>query len=424
MSDKRKVLLVDDSRSIRTWICHGLSAEYGIEVLAAETFAQAKEIVGSSVEEHIVVALLDLNLPDAPNGEAVEWVLKELGIPVIVLTATYSGDLISRLRVSGVLDIVLKRNPLEIENLFASVHRLFENFHRTAMVVDDSASTREMICKLLSRVNLGVMSARDAQDALAQLDESNPPTLIVTDFNMPGLSGDEFVSRLRMRFSRTEMAIIGISMIDSPETAVKLLKAGANDFINRPFFEEEFYCRVSNALEMVDNFQRLQDASLKDFLTQLNNRLYLFQFGQPIWEKAGVSGSPLSLAMMDIDHFKSVNDTHGHAIGDRALKHVARVLRRELPQATAICRMGGEEFCVLADGVSLETMLLDMEHFRAALEAEPIRLDALDLRITVSIGVTDATLGSLDEMIDDADKALYRAKENGRNRVEHGNTPL
>ncbi len=415
--DRNTVLVVDDSRAIRAVLAHALQGEAGLRVLQAGNMAGAITLLESTDPESVLAVIVDLNLPDAPAGELLDWVITHCELPVIVLTGSFSGELTERVRRAGVLDLVMKRNPLEMEKLVALVSRLYQNASRKVLVVDDAPSSLRFMSVLLGHLNICPVLAGSAADALQKIEAGLLPELVITDYNMPGMGGDELVAELRARFGRNEVAVLGVSSVDAPETAVKLLKAGANDFLNRPFLEEEFYCRVNNAIETVTSYRRLREASLRDFLTGLNNRMCLYQVGEPAWSEAEKTGDSLVVAMMDIDHFKAVNDTHGHHVGDLALKHVSRILERQLEGEIALCRVGGEEFCAVWRGSGLSQCVEQLERMRSHLEAAPLCVDDLELGLTLSIGVTATLSESFQRMVGLADEALYKAKNAGRNRV-------
>ncbi|WP_371322524.1 GGDEF domain-containing protein [Dechloromonas sp. ZY10] len=165
--------------------------------------------------------------------------------------------------------------------------------------------------------------------------------------------------------------------------------------------------------------QRLEKAASTDYLTALPNRRTLAEQGRRAFTEACAAGRGYAVAIIDIDHFKAVNDTYGHETGDEALKHVASLLRRHCRSNELPTRQGGEEFVILLDGISAEHALLAGERLRASVEAHPCRLGERELQLTVSIGMAVRESGDerFDHLLSRADAALYRAKASGRNRV-------
>ncbi len=411
-----RALVVDDSRSICELIRRTLEDQLAIPTVVVGTQAEAREVLQESAAEFFI-ALLDLNLPDAPNGEVVDMV-QEFSVPSIVLIGDYSASRLQEFRQRDIIDYVIKRNLSEIEYLVETVERLDRNFGRTVLLVDDAVSSRQYMRQMLERQNLTVREANNGEEALNLLKTSEPPEMIVTDFNMPNMNGDEFIYHARQKFARNEVAIIGISASEERETSIRLLKAGANDFLSRPFSMEEFLCRVNRNLDSIAGFRKMRDLAERDFLTGLHNRLYLFGAGEALLQKCHARSASAAVAVLDIDFFKRVNDTHGHDVGDLALKHIARLLVDELSDVDVISRTGGEEFCVLHCDSDRAALAARMDLLRQCIEASPLIHDQLTLPLTVSVGVVASQDATLDAMITASDAALYRAKENGRNRVE------
>ncbi|MDH5516481.1 MAG: diguanylate cyclase [Gammaproteobacteria bacterium] len=416
MPDKsKKILVVDDNRAINSMLVNSLESEIGIEVVSALTLADAKIIVEQS-SQSFFLAILDLNLPDAPDGEIVDYMLAKQ-IPSIVLTANTDNYIQNTVLNKGVIDFINKTNLNEIQYIVDTAKRLYENFDRKVLVVEDSDVSRMLLTTLLEKQNLNVFEAINGVQALKLLQTQKDICLIVTDYNMPKMDGIELIYNIRKDHSRDEIAVIGISSTNDSVVSVKLLKSGANDFIARPFAHEEFNCRINQNIDAITNYKKLRDATIKDYLTGLYNRKYIFETGTKLFHNAKRKNIQLTSAMIDIDHFKKVNDTHGHHIGDLALKHVSKILSKELRDGDILSRMGGEEFCILC--INLDTASAEMVFNRArqAIEDNPLQLENLTIPITISIGYTSAIVDSLDQMINNADHALYEAKNTGRNKV-------
>jgi len=311
----------------------------------------------------------------------------------------------------------VKRNLNEIEYVINTVRRLRENMGRKVLVVDDSRSSRQLLHSLLKRQYLNVFEASNGEQALQILAKHNDILLIITDYNMPVMNGTEFIAKVRNKYSRNEIAIIGISASGSGTVSIKLLKSGANDFISRPFMHEEFNCRVNQNIDSVVSYNALKDAAERDFLTGMFNRKYLFSVGKKLFQNAKRENITLMVAMIDIDYFKKINDLHGHDIGDKALQHISSIFTNTLREADIISRIGGEEFCLLCVNINDANSEKLLERYRKAIMDTPLVIDHLTVPMTVSIGYTTQLQDSLENMMKDADSALYKAKETGRNKV-------
>ncbi|MDH5391918.1 MAG: diguanylate cyclase [Gammaproteobacteria bacterium] len=416
MSKKsKKIIVVEDNRAINAMLVDSLKNELGIEIATATTLAESKVIVEKNPKS-LFLAILDLNLPDAPKGEVVDYML-ENSIPSIVLTANTDDCIQSTFVNKGVIDYVNKSNLNEIQYVVDTARRLYENFDRKALVVDDSDVSRMLLATLLEKQNLKVLEAINGVQALKLLKIHKDISLVITDYNMPKMDGMELIYNIRKDHSRDELAVIGISSTDDNIVSVKLLKSGANDFISRPFAHEEFNCRINQNIDAITNYKKVRDASIKDYLTDLYNRKYMFETGTKLFHNAKRDNIKLTAAMIDIDHFKRVNDTHGHHVGDLALKHVSSILTEELRDGDILARMGGEEFCILCINLETASAAIVFERARKAIEENPLALEDLDIAITISIGYTSDLVDSLDQMINNADSALYDAKHTGRNKV-------
>jgi diguanylate cyclase (GGDEF)-like protein len=181
-----------------------------------------------------------------------------------------------------------------------------------------------------------------------------------------------------------------------------------------------FASKISIALANVIHYQKMvsfEEAATTDFLTGLNNRRQLLRLGIPLLAGAQRSGIPLTVAMLDIDHFKHVNDAYGHDAGDVVLRHIGALLKERFRRSDIVARYGGEEFCIVAPQLDPEQAFELFDEFRYALARQTIKVQDHALVITVSIGVTTVLCDTLDEMIAKADDLLYSAKQAGRNRV-------
>jgi len=413
--NNKKVLIVEDTKSINSILAHNIKNQLNIEVASAYSMQQAKSIVENH-EDDFFLAILDLNLPDSPDGEIVDY-CREKEITSIVLTATMNDDIHDNMMSKGIIDYVVKRNLNEIQYIIDSVERLNANFERKILVVDDSISSRQFIRYLLEKSNFKVIDAKNGEEGLQKLRDNPDVMLIITDYYMPKMDGMEFIVNARKEHSSHDLGIIGVSAKGSTDISVKMLKSGADDFINRPFLWEELYCRVNQNIDRIVGFAKIKEAATKDYLTGLFNRKYIFETGEKLFENARRKNFSLTAAMFDLDYFKNVNDSYGHYVGDQVLKHISDILSSHLREADIIARMGGEEFCCLFVNSDPHSAAALFERIRSSIVDEPLRIEELEISVTVSIGYSDIMAESLDELIHFADVALYQSKEAGRNRV-------
>jgi diguanylate cyclase (GGDEF)-like protein len=265
----------------------------------------------------------------------------------------------------------------------------------------------------------------EAADGLAgsKILLSEKIDLVICDIEMPGLAGDK-VANLAQQLGVP--CIILTSVLDAKRRAA-FFRLGARDLITKPVGREELQARVRAQLEvlrlhreLLDKNEKLEHLSTSDALTGLFNRRHLMQVLELENQRAGRHGTPLSVVIADIDHFKAVNDAHGHPAGDTVLKEVAQRLRRGVRATDTLGRYGGEEFMFIlaspADGA-----LLAEERWRAGVNASEFVLHGdVRLRVTISVGIAsrDGARTSPEALVAAADAALYAAKNAGRNRVK------
>lgn len=398
-----QVLVVEDSLTFRNYLGQ-LLTQAGYHVFTAQNIAEAQSILNT--EPHLLCAVIDYCLPDGQDGEVIELALTYQH-KVIVLTALFNPELRERMLAKGVVDYLLKDNTASVSYILPLIQRLEKNKRHKCLVVDDSVTVRHHISQLLEHQYITTVQAENGQEALAVLQVDPDITFVISDHDMPEKDGISMIREIRQHSNDTMMPILGLSGSDDPTLTAQFLKAGANDFLNKPFNPEEFYCRVHQILNMQEATNALYRMANQDSLTGLWNRRYLFN--QALRDCEG-----RCIAMLDIDFFKSVNDTYGHDGGDAVLVSVAKILQLYFPD-DLVARFGGEEFCIQACG-SLNDFSTRLEHFRQRIEKTAIPYQDSTIHITMSIGVA-ASDDSLEKQIKLADDRLYLAKEHGRNRL-------
>jgi len=411
---KKRILVVEDSPIVLKILRHLVNQELNLklyEVDFVDSMAKAKAAIESN---EYFAALADLNLPDAPDGEVVEYILAK-SVPCIVLTGSYSEERREKLLLMGIVDYVVKESRFSYAYAIKLIHRLSLNEAIKVLVVEDSGTARKYVKGLLKQHLFQVLEAENGVQGLAMYEQNPDIRLIITDYHMPEMDGFELVREIRSRSDKTDLAIIGLSSMEKGALSAKFIKNGANDFLQKPFFPEELHCRVIHNLESIELIQALNDAAHRDYLTNLYNRRHLFNDGEAMYQSAK-QGKPMALAVMDIDHFKSFNDNYGHEAGDAMLVHMGEMLNESFSRFLT-ARLGGEEFCVMLPGLTQDQAYTLMDQFRIHFEDSGIYVGDEYLQATVSIGVTSVLSDNLDEMINNADELLYRAKEVGRNFV-------
>ena len=307
------------------------------------------------------------------------------------------------------------------------------------LLVDDDPLTRRVVGSQLRRAGHQVLLARDGREGL-EMALTLDPQIVITDWTMPGICGVELCELLRATEVGRRLCILMLTSCDANDDQVILaLRAGADDYVTKPSNPRILQARVQAGLRTVHLRERsesmershqgevaelgilarqLESAALTDALTQLPNRRYAIQRLEQEWEMASRTGRPMSVIIADVDHFKRVNDRHGHGGGDAVLKTVSRRMREASRSTDVLCRFGGEEFLTLNPACNWSDAMRCAERVRAAVACTPIRHGAMDCSVTLSLGIAERTpeMKTPDELLLAADRALYTAKASGRNR--------
>lgn len=307
-----------------------------------------------------------------------------------------------------------------MEYMVSMIGRLHRNPCIKTLIVDDSSIMRDQYSQLLQKHRYQVLQANSGEQAMQVLQEHPDIKLALVDYVMPGMNGVELTEAIRHTHPKEDLSIIALSGQDKEEVSVQFIKSGANDYIDKRMCIEGFYCRISHQVEMLENIQLLRESGQRDFLTGLHNRRYFFDAGRAMMASAARGGRNIALAMLDIDHFKNVNDTYGHDVGDQVIRDLADILRARFRESDLVARFGGEEFCVLLNDSASHEAEQVFEELRQTIEKTPSESPYGDIAFTVSIGVCKNRQNDLETMITQADEYLYDAKRKGRNRVESG----
>lgn len=408
---KSKVLVVEDS-SASMRILKRVVGKAQLQLVEASSLYEAQHIFSNSSPETFLCAIINYSLPDAPNGQAIDFAIDSF-MPVIVITSSMDDNIRDHVLSKPVIDYIPKENAQVFEYLSLLLSRLERNKNIGVLVLDNSRTSRNKMTSLLRRHNFITYDAANATEA-TQLLESHPDIkLMIADQNIPDMPGVELVAKLRKTYEKDELSIIGLSSSRSSALLARFIKSGANDYLNKPFCHEEFFCRILQNVEHIEHIDAIRRAANLDYLTGLPNRRHFFRQLESRL-KRGVQNKVL--ALIDLDHFKLVNDNYGHDCGDLVLKKVSKLLSTHFKNYY-VSRFGGEEFCVFFPDTDLASAMELMEKFRIDLSQREIKFGHESLTCTSSIGITSQFNITIESMLSVADEHLYAAKANGRNRV-------
>ena len=412
----RSVLLVEDSRMFSTVVRLRLESELGVRVTHCAAMPPLRDVLDECSDE-FALAIVDLNLPGASECEALDTILAR-NIPALVFTGTYGEATRERMLAKGATDYVVKNNPAAIQQVVTCVDRMLAGGHARMLVLEAGSPDTGAVAALLQRQRFQLQSVSDGAAALAVLDAERAVDIVVIDLDCTRTDGLMLLCEIRRRYADMGVRVVGVSGQDDDTLAARFLRAGGDEFVRKPIRAEEFTCRMFHLAAMHKRFQALNLIASRDYLTEVYNRRYFFEAGRRLVDHVERGGGKASIAVMDIDHFKRLNDTYGHEVGDLVLKAVARRLRARLGGRHLLARLGGEEFGVLFEGVALAEAVASCDMLRRELAAAPIEADGEPITITVSTGVA-AIEGNevFDNHLNAADQFLYMAKRAGRDRV-------
>src|SRR5271155_5790103 len=299
------------------------------------------------------------------------------------------------------------------------------------LVADDSVVYRKLVEQTLEHDPCTLLFAKTGQNAI-ELFEQHHPALVITDWVMPDLTGIELCQKIRTSPGHSYTYVIILTSISEKENVVKGLAAGADDYLTKPFHPEELSARVAVGRRIVD-LQRqveaknrlLEELALTDSLTGLPNRRAIEDWAARQLSGAARHGFPFWVAMVDLDNFKSVNDSSGHDAGDKVLIKFAEILKTNSRRSNICGRIGGEEFLFVLTHADKDGVAFVAERIRKECEEQEFFFGGRVIKVTASFGISGfhgKKAPEFRELLNQADAALYTAKHRGRNRIEFAPT--
>ncbi len=448
-----RILIVDDVPANVKLLEVRLLAEY-LEVLTANSGTQALELCEST---QVDVVLLDIMMPEMDGFEVCERLKanpRTAHIPVVMVTALdQPSDRVRGLKagaddfltkpvndfqlVSRVKSLVRLKTlsdelrfraeaaqKIGIEDLFSVMDGRLEDAGQV-LLVDSRGSSQERIIKILKPV-ADLLAISDAQAALFEVNENNFDMVIVNG-SLEDYDPLRLCSQLRSLERTRFIPMLFIADHGQESMIARALDLGVNDYVIRPVDPNELTARVLTQIRrkryndrLRESLQLSMELAVTDPLTGLSNRRYLDTHLKMLFDRAALRKIPLSICLVDIDHFKDVNDRYGHEAGDDVLREFSTRIRSMVRGADLACRYGGEEFIVVMPNTPLEVASKVAERLREMIEKTPFRLrSGAEISVTASIGLAAISKDYLsqEQLMRRADQALYQAKHEGRNRV-------
>lgn len=416
-----KALIVEPSRMIRN-VLASLFAKNNVTSVAVET---AGEALAALTAEHVDFLCFSMQLGDMTGIEFFVQA-KARGLigkhPSVMLTS--SQDSVTAQAISqGVTECFRKDERATFE---AYVDRWAAsgsaNLSGQVLLIEDSKIQAAFLEKLLAALGLTVTRVATGEEGLKSVTE-NKFDLVLVDYMLEGsMTGLGVIRAIRSMAGRPgSLPILAISGFDDVARRIEMLRSGANDFVHKPVVPEEFQVRVRNLIQLrqaLDHLEEqhrvLHEMAMQDRLTAVFNRHYLNERMPLLIKEASAGNSALTVIVIDVDHFKRINDNFGHATGDAVLTAIAAVLRDQAGKHSLVARLGGEEFIVVLPGSDIHLGVSKAEQLRALIED----LEPSGLLVTASFGVAQLRVGEgYENVFSRADSAMYEAKQDGRNRV-------
>lgn len=305
------------------------------------------------------------------------------------------------------------------------------------LVADDDRVSLMMMRRMLLQSGFEVTTASDGPGAVEGVLQQGGPRLLLLDWMMPSLNGPEVCKRIRAAKTRGYVYIVLLTAKDTKDDLIAGLEAGADDFLTKPCHPEELTARLragQRVLSLEDGLVQARDEmhfkATHDALTTVLNRGAIVQELADHLARVRYQHESSAVLLCDVDHFKHINDTYGHPVGDEILQGVARRLESVALKSDAVGRFGGEEFMLLLNKIDMKRLMALGENVCEVISSGPIETSAGSIRVSISLGALGIGCrdrGTLDDILKAADRLLYRAKREGRNRAvadEFSGTPL
>lgn len=408
----RLIYLVEDDEELAQLIRYQLKT-YGFEV---EHFTHLSQLEQALSHKRPAALLVDLLLPDGNGADRLKQIQSSLPAPLPVLFISVHDDFNHRLQAvrAGGSGYFVK--PLDIHQLAEQLTRLINPQDSDAykvLIVEDSAALAEYFCLILNEAGIDARYETDPLKALDRLVDFRPEIMIL-DLYMPQCSGLELASIIRQHGSFVTLPILFLSGESDQERQLQAIRCGGDDFLQKPVDPKQLVAAIYSRSERA---RQLSQLVIRDNLTGLlNHSAAKYQIEQELARAKREQGQ-FSVVMLDLDHFKRVNDNFGHLTGDRVLRALAALLRQRLRKSDSIGRYGGEEFLLVLPDTSAQQAMELLEQCRIALHQMPFYERATGFHVSFSYGIASYPEFKVEQqLLEQADQALYQAKDQGRNQ--------
>jgi len=296
-----------------------------------------------------------------------------------------------------------------------------EETKKRILIADDDPVSCHLLEAFLLKWDFDVTVVTDGVEALRILESEDTPRLAILDWMMPGMEGVQICQRIRKHTDRPYIYILLLTGKNHKQALLEGLEFGADDYLTKPFDSRELRARLHVGERLLILQNELRFRATHDGLTDIANYTTIMKTMQNEISRQAREDQPFGIILADIDHFKNVNDTHGHLCGDVVLRTVAQRMKGCMRSYDSVGRYGGEEFLIVAPGSGIDGAMALAERIRTTIESKPVVTDQGEVALTMSLGVaicTDVKHVTVQALLQRADDALYSAKKHGRNRSE------
>ena len=408
-----KILIIEDDKFYAKNLKKDIEKQFNFDV---ENAYSVETLQNLNLEDYDLI-ISDIFMENYDEKYIQEHIIPTK-VPLILITGMPDKVLKEKLSKLNILDFIVKIESNQFTHIMNKIQILEYLKDKPILVVDDSKTALLINIKLLKKCYpfTEIITAKDGVEAMEKIKKHPKIKLILTDYEMPHMDGMQLIKNIRKTYDIDEKIIIALSSVSEKHISSTLLKIGANDFLHKPFVEEELMCRIDNNIKNAILIDEIKDMIFKDPLTNIYNRRYFFEVSNKLFLTALRDKKDISILMCDIDHFKNINDTYGHNTGDIVIQKTAKILEKNVRKNDIVCRYGGEEFVILLYDCPIKFANLIGEKIRKEIESlEIIDDEENKINYTISIGISNKG-HNIEELIKNADNMLYKAKET-RNRV-------
>lgn len=417
--EARRVLLLTDQPLPPLWSSALCAFGYDLRVCysPAELVQAATEGPTSLIIADCAEAPLLVRQDGLPLSAALDKIQRECDETVPVIWTCSGGDIGTRIQAVRLGGSAFFTHPVDADALLVKMDDLTANRHQRpfrVLIVDDEPALGRLFSLILKQAGMFTHVVHRPLEVMSHMVDFRPD-IVLMDVYMPDCSGVELASVIRQQEAYVSIPIVFLSVESDVLKQLEAMRQGGDDFLMKPVQPRQLVTAVATRATRARVLQHLMH---RDSLTGLLNHTKTKEQLEIELDRARRVGHPLALAMLDIDHFKLVNDTHGHATGDRVLRSLSRLLLQKLRQTDVIGRYGGEEFCIIMSGTDKNSAARVMEKVRHSFACLKHWNEGQEFKVTFSVGIATApphTVGS--RLSEAADQALYQAKRSGRNKV-------